>query len=524
MNLRSIFFVSLAVVALPMAAQETYQDTKLIDNELNGTARYVGMGGAMEALGADLSTISSNPAGLGLYRKSQVALSGGLVSQSGVDNHLYYGGTEIKIDGNKTNMSFDQIGLVWANRTGEKSFLNLGFNYHKSRNFDQLMLAAGPLGGLSQSHLSALKYRYAQKYPDAADGIWNGVDDNYAKVLGLAPNKSMIYMANATQYLFGQYQKGYIGEYDFNISGNIKDRFYLGLTFGLHDVHYRSNSFYTEDFAAGDVITQTWESLRVSGTGFDIKAGAIFRPIVDSPFRIGLYMSTPIFYDLDIDGDASLSIRNPHQPNGTAKNKDNSVSYEYRVNTPWKFGLSLGHTIGNYLALGATYEYSDYRHIDNRAKTSGYDSWDGSIYESSESETYTNNHTKHTLRGVSTLKLGVEAKPTPALSLRVGYNYVSPLFEEKGFRDGTVYGLGSRMSTSTDYTNWKSTNRVTLGVGYLIQAFSVDLAYQYSQTDGDFYPFGNEYLAKGFNETVTPAAVKVSNKRNQLLLTLGYRF
>ena len=49
---------SLAVVmslfALSMTAQETYQDTKMIGNELNGTARYVGMGGAMEALGADI--------------------------------------------------------------------------------------------------------------------------------------------------------------------------------------------------------------------------------------------------------------------------------------------------------------------------------------------------------------------------------------------------------------------------------------------------------------------------------------
>ena len=55
---------ALALMAVPMAAQETYQDTKLVDNDLNGTARYVGMGGAMEALGADISTISTNPAGV----------------------------------------------------------------------------------------------------------------------------------------------------------------------------------------------------------------------------------------------------------------------------------------------------------------------------------------------------------------------------------------------------------------------------------------------------------------------------
>ena len=44
-------FLSACLLSLFMAhahAQETYENTKLIDNDLNGTARYVGMGGAMD--------------------------------------------------------------------------------------------------------------------------------------------------------------------------------------------------------------------------------------------------------------------------------------------------------------------------------------------------------------------------------------------------------------------------------------------------------------------------------------------
>ena len=85
--------------------------------------RYVGMGGAMEALGADISTIGSNPAGIGLFRHSNVSLSAGLLMQSD--------GKEFS-NGKKTNLSFDQIGGVYTTRTGQKSFLNFGFNYHKS--------------------------------------------------------------------------------------------------------------------------------------------------------------------------------------------------------------------------------------------------------------------------------------------------------------------------------------------------------------------------------------------------------
>ena len=58
------------LIALPVAAQETYENANIVTEELNGTARYVGMGGAMDALGADLSTIASNPAGIGLFRSS----------------------------------------------------------------------------------------------------------------------------------------------------------------------------------------------------------------------------------------------------------------------------------------------------------------------------------------------------------------------------------------------------------------------------------------------------------------------
>jgi hypothetical protein len=65
-------FLSVIVLAaaIPAVAQETYENAKIAVEDLNGTARYVGMGGAMDALGADISTISSNPAGIGLFRKS----------------------------------------------------------------------------------------------------------------------------------------------------------------------------------------------------------------------------------------------------------------------------------------------------------------------------------------------------------------------------------------------------------------------------------------------------------------------
>ena len=145
MKKQMIIALSLMVSISSVQAQETYENANLATQDLNGTARYVGMGGALDALGADISTISTNPAGIGLFRHSNASLSFGMVSQK---DAVEFGG------GNKTNMSFDQAGFVYVSRTGRQSFLNFGFNYHKSRNFDFLMFAGGNLNGGSQNRVS----------------------------------------------------------------------------------------------------------------------------------------------------------------------------------------------------------------------------------------------------------------------------------------------------------------------------------------------------------------------------------
>lgn len=512
------FVVALAMMVVPLSAQETYRDTKLADNELNGTARYVGMGGALEALGADISTISSNPAGVGLFRSSQLSLSGGFVSQSDATTTPSFGGIKMRINGNKTNASFDQVGLVYVMRTSQQSFLNFAFNYHKSRNFDQILNAGGLLDKASQNKLTAMKYPYGCDYN------WNGVDANYSTMLTPILNDQgkqvgLDYL-NGTAYLFGQYQKGYIGEYDFNISGNLNDRVYLGLTVGLRDVNYRSNSYYTEDLEQS-TTAESWEELRIDGTGFDIKAGVIFRPIESSPFRVGFYVHTPTWYDLSLSSANDVAMADAQGSSSSGQKAD----YDYKVFTPWKFGVSLGHTVANILALGATYEYTDYGAIDNRVNDGGYYDYWGSFYEESSSDNVMNSHTKATLKGVSTLKFGLEYKPMPEFSIRLGYNYVSPMFCKSGYRDGSLESLGTVYATSTDYTNWKSTNRITAGLGYQMKKFFVDLAYQYSRTNGEFYPFAN-YVADDAtsSDNCIVDGVKVNNKRNQMLLTLGYRF
>jgi len=502
---------SLALVSSVAMAQETYENTKLIDNNLNGTARYVGMGGAMEALGADLSTIGTNPAGLGLFRKGKVDLSFGLVSQTDMNKFSSL---------NKTNMSFDQIGVVFnVNKTPNVSF-NIGFNYHKSRNFDQLLNAANTLNNASQNKLTYQKYRN-QVFQTQDDATYSQVDNLYMKNLLYNNTTSTYYYFPASGYLYNQQNKGYIGEYDMNLSANINDRVYLGLTMGIHDVHYKGYTEYTENFVhnANNIPGLTLnDSREITGTGFDVKFGAIVRPMAESPFRLGAYVHTPVWYDLTTSNYTELT-------DGTLR-PSIGESYDFRVNTPWKFGLSAGTTLADRVALGATYEYAAYNAMQTRIKDGGtYDWYYGTYYESSHNDRVMNNHTEDALRGQHTLKLGVEAKITDHFSLRAGYNYLSALFKDLAEKNGSLKSPGTYYASSTSYVNWKDTNRFTFGLGWNVWRFNIDLAYQYSQQNGTFYPFMDyhEGSAPSVEDNIANPT-KVNNKQHQLLLTMGYKF
>lgn len=538
-----------AMLGTAVSAQETYDNAQLASKDLNGTARYVGIGGAMEALGADISTIGTNPAGIGMFRRGMVAGSFGFNTQQNVKS---FG------NANKTNMSFDQAGFVYSMRSGRHSMVNFGFNYTKSKNFDQILTAAGKLNNASQNKLSAMKnangvYTLQDKNNGLVSnsGAYSQADYLYSNVLfnhykepaenkpadptnaGLNKNGVIVYdntglpvYYNATGYDFGRSTTGYIGQYDFNVSGNSNDRFYWGFTVGIYDVHYNGSSLYSESLvdgntAIGDVAMN--DERKITGTGFDVKAGLIFRPAEESPFRIGLYVHTPTWYDLTTRNYTVLN-NNTNEAYGSTERGKSSESYDFKFYTPWRFGVSLGHTVGNYLALGATYEYADYTTNDIRVNDGGEVDYWGNYYETSSRDEAMKQNIKNSLKGVHTVKLGMEFKPEKNFAVRLGYNYQSAMYNKNGFKDGSLESYGTYYASTTDYTNWKDTHRFTAGVGYNYGKFSFDLAYQYSQTNGDFYPFMSyvDNSEPKFDNVCD--AVKVSNKRNQLLFTVGYKF
>lgn len=526
---------------MPAAAQDTYENTNMLGGDLNGTARYVGMGGALEALGADISTIGTNPAGLGLFRHSNVSLSFGAVSQQGAN----------KFDNlNKTNMSFDQAGFVWADITGDESYLNFSFNFHKSRNFDRLMNVFNVFNPYivrygndtfgQRASLSKLTFGKSLNNYSLYDkqGMWVSDHNTFTQwdfLYANSYNDGDNAFSDASDYYFDEANRGWIADFDFNLSGNFSQRVFWGLTVGLHNVNYKSYSLYDEMMVNSDGVEIGTLALEddhsITGSGFDFKFGLIVRPVEESPFRVGLSVSTPTWYSLTSENTTYLWNDTPY--NDFNQPLDSDSEFDFKYYTPWKFGFSLGHTIGDYLALGASYEYSDYSSASTRSYDGSYDYYG---HENTEQDRVMTRDTENKLKGVHLLKAGVELKPDPSLAVRLGYNYQTSAYNDNAFRDTQLNSPGVYYSSTPDFVNWDDTHRITAGIGYKYEGFSIDLAYQYSMTKGTFHPFqsnvvfqdGTYDYADGtkepFYETCIATPSAFDFKRHQLLLTLGYTF
>ena len=511
----------MAGISSAAVAQSQYDVIRFMDNELNGTARFVGMGGAMGALGADLSTMSTNPAGIGMYRSNDVALTFGFnANHSNAD----LGGIVSKEK--RTKASFDQIGFVWSNKIGNKTnlrYVNFGFNYRKRANFNRQFSSAGGFSdGASLSwqmadmlwqaedgvghyyntlgdfndlldagfkgsklgdpytdsyfygtpYLSSMGARTGLLDPLLAEGSL--LDDPEAKLIGFLP-------WNSDGHQYYSREEGGVEEYDFNLSFNVQDRYYFGVTVGAYSLNYNRYSSYGENIvdgeAKGNFTLNNW--YKQEGTGFDVKLGAIIRPFEYSPFRIGFSIHTPIWYSVTEYHTATLTAGATSFPEGTQYTENLSdylnpeYVWDYRLTTPWRFGVSMGTIVSGMMALDAEYEYAKYSsaHLED---VDGY-------------ELNGTTAVNESLKGVHTFRVGMETKLTSAFSMRAGYNFQSSPIHEDSFKN---IPFTDETRTDAEYLNLKSRQAVTFGMGYRGRLFYADIAYKYDFYKDNFYAFG----------------------------------
>jgi len=499
-------------------AQTEYDVVKMTGEDLNGTARFVGMGGAMGALGGDMSTMGTNPAGIGIYRKNEIAATMGVSS--------------VKFNGEgKTIPTFDNIGFVYSTKIGNNTslrYVNFGFNYHRSKDLNNKLMVdyskndlfnsninnqmsltqimAGMATGVSQTDFDDFFYKYPNNVSNN-NSMWNvgrlgqlGCLGNLIEPGTISPKGEQQYLytpANSARYY--REQTGGVDEYDFNVACNVDDRFYFGATLGTFNVDYNIYSVYSEGSVYNNenrsFTLRNWQ--KTSGYGVNLKLGVIIRPIETSPFRIGLAVHTPTWFNLT--NTYGTNLMSDYVTDEYNNINPSDMKWDYDLTTPWKFNVSLGSTFANVLALGAEYEYQDYT-------TSKLHNDDGSDMRDE------NRYMDEDLKGVQTFRVGMEAKLAPEFSLRFGYNFSSSVMKKSAYNYISAYNY-----TDAAFANGFQRNVFTCGLGYRGKSLYADLAYLYSTQKYDFYAFSDKFNADLM-------AKDVNLNHNKVLMTIGFRF
>ena len=468
-------------MSLAVSAQTSFDAAKLYEEELNGTARYVAMGGAMGALGSDISVISHNPAGIGTYHQSDINLSVSTFGSSVSTDPLATKAHQITSNGrtyyshntrSDINMSFDNISAVFSGSDGGSNYLNFAMSYRKLQNMDRDL-------------------DYVDAFNDA-DGyeVWREYKDH---------------------------QRNKIHSFDFNLSCNLSDIVYFGWTFGILATDTWSEGYFYDyygegmhpDHPKGLDYTAVDKMNQGEGTGWNMAFGTIIRPI--PALRLGAAIKSPTYYRQYLEyADYLYAVM------GTAKDGSKfSNSVDYKFSSPWSLDLSAGLTFGGSkvnCALGAEYE----KHFTQRSSLS-------------IGNTRLENQGSIDYKDFSVLKAGFEMNISN-LSIRGGYNYKESMFNDASYpylydTDFNGWGTDTNGNLVVGRTDFQidrlgKTHNFTAGLGYCSAPdndgtqFYIDLAYLH----------GIRNSVVNVNEYIEDPDVNYNYKTDKVMLTIGWNF
>lgn len=440
-------------------AQDQYDALRYSQTYQQGTARSISMGGAFGALGGDISVITSNPAGLGLFTKGEFNFTPEISSIK--DETMLNRQNEID---DKLSMRFAQVGVVtssYRNKTGmEFNGLNFAFNYNRMNNFVESMAAGNEYADNydGTSMLDAF-CAYAGEVPQEDLRGFTGMAydagkliDYQASGIGYTNPHKLSYLTDDDLKDFGEKcgygtsqekyknMKGGISSYDFGIATSFGQKLYIGASLGFQTINYRGTSSYLEKDFEDVVLYKNFtltEHYDVVGTGVDFRFGAIFRPT--NYLRLGAAIHTPTFYDirdryyseLDVEWDGGNTF---HE--STTESESN-----YDLRTPFKAVVSGAFIIPGYGCVSAEYEYVDYSKI--RMESDEFDSNEG--YRE------INHNIRNEFEASHNLRLGLEGT-IKNFSIRAGYAmYANPIKSLDNFIDRQIFSAGLGIRTNKVY-------------------------------------------------------------------------
>lgn len=470
---KSIVTASLLIAALASAsAQSEFDALKFNSTDIIGSARFVGMAGAMGALGGDPSSININPAGLGVYRSfMEISLGMGVnINKTSAD----WDGTTT--NDSRTHVPFNHASFIigYTNKNKSKGVVgnNFGFSYSKLKDFHRNMAIS------AQNQTSSITDYIESHFNNNLDGYLSKMAIDAHLVTPNADTSAIATPLNIGETVNPDYiseERGYLNEYTFSYGMNISNMVYWGVSMGVQDLYYTRETSYYESFANNgnmELINRT----ETKGTGVNFSAGVIVKPI--DQLRLGVAVHSPTLFTSSED---NYGVRDHLYSRLTARTDvdgdarpDNYNEY-YEVLSPWKYNLSIAGVLGHRGLISVDYQIADYNTM--KIRDDGGRDWN---YR------FENNNIKDKMQASHSLRVGAEVNVVDGLFLRCGYAFVTSPFTDK---DNVTMELFETYYTSPEFFVDRWTNYYSAGLGYHKGFWYVDLSYQLKQQDFDFYAY-----------------------------------
>ncbi len=474
-----VTILSVLISATALYAQNEIDALRYSRLNPSGTARFVAMGGAFGALGADFTTLSYNPAGIALYKRSEFTIT----------PSIYVGRTESSYFGNRNdderyNFNLGNAGLVMVTtpnntNSGWKN-IQFGIGINRLANFNNRVL----ISGFNESS------SYLTPYADNSQGVSLNDLDNFGS--GLAYDTDLMYQNSQGVYMVDMYNgevmqrktietKGSMNEVVLSFGGNYNDRVYLGATVGIPSIRYVETSIYSErDSENNNDYFKSFnriDELETTGTGINLKVGMIIR--ATDWFRFGGAIQTPTIYSEMAD--SYTTTFESFFDTAQSLSASSEGFFEYELNTPFRATAGAALLFGKFGLLSADYEYLDFAAA--RLRAIDYD------FEA-ENEAIKDGYNKaHNLRFGTEWRYGL-------ISFRGGYAIAANPYKE---------GVNSVMNT------------YSAGIGVRGEKFFADFTWALSKMDDEYHLYQTVPGAQ------RPVAFTESSNSN-FLFTLGLKF
>jgi len=465
-------------IAGPAFAQDETDALRYSTVDMTGTARLTALGGAFGALGGDISALSINPAGIGVFNKSMFSIT----------PSLHFNATDSDLRGStsgdiRSNFNLGNIGFVLnINRKKQqdvrwawKSF-QFGVGYSRMNTYQSQTVASAVSTNTSyidQMVGQANGTNYTELDPFGAGLGWetylfdqaDSTSNNYVR--NLMPNYGQ-------EQRISEFSRGSMGEVAVSMGGNFGNALYIGATFGIPRIDYQVKRELTETDKADTIanfnsFTRT-EYVNAKGTGFNFKVGLIYRPL--KWLRVGAAVHTPSIIEM---GEMYSAEMVAQVYDTTYAFSSPEGSFNYSVVTPFRAIGSLALVVKDFGLITADYEYVNYAMARLRSDSYAFSNENAAV--------------QNRLNWVGNIRIGTEWR-IDKFSLRGGFAL-----------------LGNPYTGAYDFSD----TRYSLGAGVMFKHFFFDLTYMLQRKTGSLVLYGSE-------------AATAESMAHSILFTAGVRF